>query len=94
VLHALHRAPDEDGRAPRDREQEEEEGQQGWRRRLNDRSVKLGNDAEPPSAFGFLLLAAVTHFGGELTDLGWANDGFAWEEMEIGNSDQRISLGV
>jgi hypothetical protein len=41
-----------------------------------------------------LLLAVVTHFGGELTDLGWANDGFAWEEMEIGNSDQRISLGV
>ena len=85
VLHALHRAPDEDGRAPRDREQEEEEGQQGWRRRLNDRAGQTGKRRKAALCLWFfLLLVAVTHFGGELTDLGRANDGFAWEEMEIG----------
>ena len=85
MLHALHLAPDEDGRAPRDRRQEEEEGQQGWRRRLNDRAGQTGKRRKAALCLWFfLLLVAVTHFGGELTDLGRANDGFAWEEMEIG----------
>ena len=97
VLHALHRAPDEDGRAPRDRGQEEEEGQQGWRRRLNDRAGQTGKRRKAVRPlFFFFPLVAVTHFGGELTDLSWAGLMMALRggKWKSGNSDQRISLGV